>query len=481
MIKLKNIILSMKSADFNALSEDLTKTGADKFLQLLKHYRNNVLKEPEIASALNVNLNSYYTLKSRLYAKIQEALVSEKGAKASAIAYTSDIPGLVFSSNREVTLAVLFKLEKELKKKDMPYELSSVYNALKKLHLHSPKYYDYTKLYNKHIAYMLAIDKGEDLLGEFNRILGDYCVSKDKNLLDVLLLVKKEMSNLTQLYESHHLNVYKNILDISFALFVPLPAAVVHDHSVEELLDATCAILNAHEKDVTYKYLLLVLDFLSFEYYHRLRLYKNATPFFDKVNAALSSFLQYNFCSFGGLFLESKVERYLLLGREKELYREQQQLLSEYAPDKSDVPNYFKFIQCLSAGIFHKQKYREAISLLNNFLNEVSLKSIPHAEIEIKLTLVLCYCLVNSYETIPSLIQSVSRKIREINKQIDCENASIFIKIINLQLDTSGRMNEVKLRQLIQRFELVNQGTCKILGFIKWDEKFLKELSKWVK
>jgi hypothetical protein len=223
------------------------------------------------------------------------------------------------------------------------------------------------------------------------------------------------------------------------------------------------------------------LDFLSFEYYHKFKLYKNETPFFEKVNIDLPCFLQYNFCCFGGLFLDSKIERYLILGQEKELYKETQQLKSLFSPLKTDIPNYYKFVMYTAAGSFYKQKYSEAISLLNNLLNEISFKDMAHAEIEIKLTLALCYCLINKYEMIPPLVKSVSRKIKEINKQVDCENASVFVKILNLQLDSTGKKNDFKMKQLIARFEMINQGTCKMLGFIKWEESLLKELSKRVK
>jgi hypothetical protein len=235
MIKLKNIVLQMKPEDFLSLSEELIRTKADKFYMLLLHYRKNELKEEEISAQLGVNANTYYTLKSRLYNKIQETLTSDNGSKFNLLKNVTNIPNLLFESNRDIALAILSKLEKDLIEFDMPYELTNVYNALKKLHLYSPKYYEYTQLYNKHIAYMLALDKSEDLLANFTKIFGDYYLSKDKNLLEVLLIIKREISNLWKLYESHHLAVYKNIIDISFALFVPLPQAVADDKPVEDL------------------------------------------------------------------------------------------------------------------------------------------------------------------------------------------------------------------------------------------------------
>ncbi len=481
MIKLKNIVLQLKEEDFETLSQQLKDNKADKFHSLLIHYRQNILKEEEISEVLNVNSNTYYTLKSRLYNKIQETLTSDSGSKFDLLQNVTNIPNLLFNSNRDIALAILAKLEKDLIEYDMPYELTNVYNALKKLHIHSPKYYEYTQLYNKHIAYMLSLDKAEDLLANFNKTYGDYSLSKDKNQLEVLWLIKKQMANLCDLYESHHLEVYKNIIDISFALFVPLNEAIADDHPVEDILSATEVILKSYPKDTTYQHLFIVFDFLSYEYYHKLRLHKKEGQYFEKVNNYLSSFMLYNFCCFNSAFLLSKMERYIHMNIEGTLYEENKDLISKYQPDKTDIPNYVNYIKYLAMGAFYVQKYSESVSLLNGLLNDISLKNITHAEIEIKLLLALCYSMSNKYEIAQSALRSVSRKIREVNKDLDYENAVVFIKMLNLQMDSSPKMHEEKILNLKNRFELLNQGNCRMLSYLKLNDEFIKAFAKAVK
>ncbi len=471
----------MKEEYFQALSQQLQDHKADKFHTLLILYRNNVLKEDEIAKKLSVNANTYYTLKSRLYNKVQETLTTESGSKFNLLQNVTNIPNLLFNSNRDIALAILAKLEKDLIEYDMPYELTNVYNALKKLHIHSPKYYEYTQLYNKHIAYMLALDKAEDLLANYNKIYGEYTLSKDKSLLELLWLIKKEMTNLWKLYESHHLAVYKNIIDISVALFIPLPEATDDDKPVEDILTATGIILKSYPKDTTYQHLNILFDFLSFEYYHKLKLYKKEAQYFEKVNEFLPSFMLYNFCCFNSAFLLSKMERYVYLNKEETLYEENKDLITKYQPDKSDVSNYVNYIKYLAMGAFYVQKYSESISLLNGLLNEIYLKNITHAEIEIKLLLALSYAMTNEYKIEKSVLRSVSRKIREINTDMDYENATVFIKMLNLQMDASSKAKEEKLLQLKNRFELINQGNCRILSYLKLSDDFIRMFAKEVK
>ena len=101
MIKLKNIVLQMKEEDFQSLSAQLIKTKADKFHNLLVHYRKNELTEEEIAEKICVTNNTYYTLKSRLYNKIQDLLTPDgEGSKFNLLQSVANIPNLLFPGSR---------------------------------------------------------------------------------------------------------------------------------------------------------------------------------------------------------------------------------------------------------------------------------------------------------------------------------------------------------------------------------------------
>ena len=70
-MKIEKIISQLNEKDFSLLSEQFIQSKADKYLALLNIYRKGDLKEKEIVEKLNIKSPAFYTLKSRLYDKIQ--------------------------------------------------------------------------------------------------------------------------------------------------------------------------------------------------------------------------------------------------------------------------------------------------------------------------------------------------------------------------------------------------------------------------
>lgn len=482
MIKFKSIVLQLKEEEYNDLCQQFVETKADKYLRLLRLYRENKYNDEEIQEMLSVNTSAYYTLKSRLFDKIQDFLTNNMSTPIiDLLRKVANIPTLIYDTHRDTAIAILSKLESELQNYDMPYELSSVYSALKKLHVNSPKYYEYTQLYNKHLAYTIALDKAEDLLNTFIRTVGDYYTSRNKSQVDYLALIKQEMSHICNLYESHHLQVYKAIVDVTFALYVPNADAMKDDEPVEDVLAKMEKIFTTYSKDTNYQHLQLVFNNLAFEYYHKLNLPKKEARYFEEVDKKLTSFLLFNHCCFTTKFLISKIERYVELGIEGELYEHNLKALPNYEPDKNDIPNYINFAKYMATSAFYAKKYQEAVNILNNLINDISFKNYPHAEIEVKLLLALNYSMVNKYDPATSLLRSVTRKIREIDDEMGYENALIFYKILSLQMSSSARQVDQKIGQLFSKFELLNQKSNRMLEYIKIDESFIKALSQVVK
>jgi len=240
-------------------------------------------------------------------------------------------------------------------------------------------------------------------------------------------------------------------------------------------------IFLAYPKDTNYQHLNLAYNFLAFEYYHQLKLYKKEAKYFDVVNENLQSFLLFNHCAYTSRFLVSKMERYIMNDMEKSLYEENAALQDNYEPEKHDIPNYINYMKYLSVSAFYAKKYQEAVGLLSRLVNDVSFKNHPHAEIEIKLLLALFYSMINKYDPANSLMRSVARKVRESEDEIGYENAGIFNKILSLQMSSSAKDVEQKIKQQFQRFEMLNNGSNRMLEFLKFDDAFIKHLSQGVK
>lgn len=468
MIDLKKIILQLDENIYQSLSSELNGNKAEKFHTLLQLYRENGHSDEEIIDILKTNINSFYTLKSRLFDKVQNYLIQGLDVAAPDLfSQAKYIPELIYNTNRKIAIATLKKLEKDLVDYDVPAQLTEVYSALKKLHINSPKYYHYSQLYNKHVAYTLALNKAEELLTTFNEKAGEYYLSRNSELLPILTLLKQEMTNLSNLYQSHHLTVYQYIINISSSLFAPLDRATSDDEPVEDALRKAEEIFKNYSNDISYSFIKNAFTYLSFEYYHQHELYKKEGQYFDALDTLMPNLLLYNHTVFIGKFLESKVERYVILQKEKELYCQSLELIDKYQPEEHDDQGKIFYYKFLASAAYLAKQYNEAASHLNTLLNEVSFKKYTHAEIEVKLLLAFCYILADRHEQAETVIRSVSRKIRESEDELGYENAKTFVKMLNLKSDSYKKGSEEKINKLFRKFEMLNKGPNALLRFIK--------------
>ena len=162
MLKLKQVILQLSDTAFDDLRESFKKTRADNFVYLLEVYREGKQSDKETVGKLGATSNSFYVLKSRLYARIQEYL--SEGVfddQETMIRELLQVPEVCFNRPRETAIAFLQKLEEEFLRYDLHNDLMVVYSALKKMHLHSEKYFHYSQLFNKHAGLGLSIEKAE--------------------------------------------------------------------------------------------------------------------------------------------------------------------------------------------------------------------------------------------------------------------------------------------------------------------------------
>ena len=216
MAKLKNIIKQLSDSDYQAIYDSLIESSAEKSAYLLNAMRERQISDIKVMDELEVNNNAYYTLRSRLNQKIEEYLLQQmESPRTDILKKVANINEIIFTKKRAIAIATLKKLEKELLDYDLSNELTIVYKSLKKLHINSQDHFQYSQHYNKHVAYMLAVDKAEDLLAEYFKKFGDYSLSGDETERLGLTLLVKEMNNVRALYESHRLYVYQRTMILS--------------------------------------------------------------------------------------------------------------------------------------------------------------------------------------------------------------------------------------------------------------------------
>jgi len=478
MAKLKNIIKQLSATDYQSIHDSLMQSNAEKSAHLLKFIRERQMSDAKVMEELDVNTNAYYTLRSRLNQKIEEYLLAQmESPRTDLLKKVANINDVVFTKKRAIASATLKKLEKELLDYDLANELTVVYKTLKKLHINTPDNFTYSQQYNRHVAYMLAMDKAEDIVAEYFKKFGQFYMSGsevDKFGLEVLY---KEISNVRNLYKSHRLYVYFSMVNIFHRLFVDTRENEnIDEEPIEDIIENVEKIFEDFNRDSIYFNLNIVFEFLKLEYYNYYKVFRKAERYFDEVNFNTALLLSnYNLYTFPPQFLLSKIDRAVRLEVEGQLYEENKTLFADYESDLNDVPKQIIYVMYRAMSCFYAEKYDEAARFLNNLLNELSLKKYPQAQIEIKLFLSLQYCILNDYDLFNQCVNSIQRSIR-ISEKESMDHVQIFIKIMKTALGDNKKTKPGKIKSLVDKLRFVEINHFSAIRHIKMDEKFIGRL-----
>ena len=481
MAKLKNIIKQLSDKDYEAIYNSLIESSADKSAFLLKSLREKNQSDIKIMDELDVNTNAYYTLRSRLNQKIEEYLLQQmESPRTDILKKVANINEIIFTKKPAIVIATLKKLEKELLDYDLANELTVIYKLLKKLHLNSPDYFNYSQLYNRHVAYMLALDKAEDLLAEYFKKFGSFFLSGDETSKLELSLLLQEMQNVSSLYESHRLFVYSSSISIFHRLFVEKEEDSSTDvEPIEDVLDGIQNIFDTYPMDAIYYHLNLVFEFLKHEYYNYYRVYGKAEKYFEEINDAAGNLLaNYGLYTFPAQFLVTKLNRHIRQGNEHELYEQNNVLFVDYESDYEDIPKHLTYIIYRAVSCYYAGKYEEAAKWINDLLNSVSLKNYQLISMEVKSLLALQYCLMHDYDLFNQLINSIQRQIRLMGKD-NCEHILHFTKALKISVSENKRQKETKIASLFDKIKQLSVNYFSPTKLINTDDRLIKILSKY--
>ncbi len=483
MAKLKNIVKQLSDIDFRAIHDSLIESNADKSAYLLKALRERQLSDSKIMAELEVNANAYYTLRSRLNLKIEEHLMEQlESPRTDVLRKVASINEVLFTKKRTISIATLKKLEKELIDYDLANELTVIYKSLKKLNINSPDYFQYSQLYNRHVAYMLALDKAEDLLADYFKKYGSYLFTGDETEKLGLVLLMKEMHNVANLYESHRLFVYRSCMSVFHRLFVEEDETNgVEGDPIEDIFQKVQNIFESFPQDVIYYHINLVFEFLKLEYYNHYKVYRQVEKFYEEVNDATANLLaSYNTYTFPARFLITKIERSVRLGVDTELYAEVETLLQDYEPDTTDIPRHVIYVTYRALACYYANKYDEAAKIINDLLNDVSasLKKYPSILLELKSLLALQYVLMQDYELFNQLSNSIQRQVRLFGKD-ECANIHLFIKILKISVSESKQEKHKKISAIIPKFRGLTVNYFAPTLLIKLDEPLITKLTEF--
>lgn len=478
MAKLKNIVKQLSEKDYVEIYDSLMESNAEKSAYLLKALRERQLSDSKIMVELEVNANAYYTLRSRLNQKIEEHLLQQmESPRTDLLRKVANLNEVLFTKKKTISIATLKKLEKELLDYDLASELTVVYKSLKKLHINSPDYFTYSQLYNRHVAYMLAVDKAEDLLAEYFKKYGSFYLSADETEKLGLELLIKEMQNVAKLYDSHRLYIYQSCMVVFHKLFIEKDDNMQRTgESIEDIFAHAQKIFETYNLDPLYFHLNLVFEFLHLEYYNHYKVYRQAEKYFEEVNDAAGNLLvNYPTFTFSSQFLISKMERNLRLGTERELHGENERIFADIEPDPLDVPKYVIYTVYRALASYYVDRIEDAAKLLNTLINEVSLKKYPFAQMEIKAILALLYCLMHDFELFNQQSNSIQRQIRSLGKD-ECENILLFLKMLKIATSEAKKEKPKKITAIISKLKDVKVGYFAPTSLIKLDDTFVERL-----
>lgn len=478
MAKLKNIIKQLSQEDYEAIHEQLIESNADKSAYLLKSMREKHLTDVKVMEELEVNTNAYYTLRSRLNQKIEEYLLQQmESPRTDILKKVANINEIIFTKKRAIAVATLKKLEKELLDYDLSNELTIVYKYLKKLHINSADFFNYSQSYNKHVAYMLAVDKAEDILGEYFKKYGSFTLDPSEQGQLELNLLYKEINNISGMYQSHRLYVYSSCVNIFHRLFVESEEAFEEDEPIEDMLNNVQKFFNLYPMDSIYYHLKLVFEFLKLEYYNHYRVYRKAEKFFEDVSESTAILLSnYTLYTYPAQFLLTKIERHLRNETGHELYAENEALFVDYEVDLENIPTHVTYVVYRALSCYYAGKYDEAARWINNLLNEISLKKFPMAQLEVKTLLALQYCLMKDFDLFNQLINSIQRQIRLIGKE-QCEHILHFTKILKVSISDIKKNKYEKIKELADKISRMSSKQFAPTMLVRMDEEFFQRMS----
>lgn len=401
------VIEQLDRTVYDKLEAELEETKAAKMLTLLRMFREGVADSEINAKALGISAQSFYTLKSRLQDKVQHVLFRNTSDEyAELLKNLSSIPYLINNTPRETAVLLLLYLEQELIRKDKPGELAQVYGSLKKLHALHPDYFHYEQLYNKNIAYFLAFEKTEETLTRFNTTLAQYLMSGDVQLREMMKLYIKELNNLSRLYQSHRIRIYKGIAEVSFALFAEHSGEINgSEQTVQDILSEMEEKFTDHADDPQYRFLKVVWHFLNFEYFSMLGLNKNAQPSFEALIDDRCRVLFLSHTAVTGRFLLTGFRR---LADLKDIENRMQEWPAD---DPHNIYGRINRALFRSGILFEQKKFQAAASVLNDCLNDVSFRNIFHAECAVRIFYILSLAAAEKTDLAETQLRSLTRKI----------------------------------------------------------------------
>ena len=481
---LNKTIKKLTDEEYQQLLMEVSGKKKNKPFMVLETTRSRDVEDSEMMEILQVNPSAYYTLKSRLNSKIASILSKKvENPIQELMDEVSRVPAHLFGSNREFSIRALRELEKQLIEYDLNAELILVYKTLAQLNLHSEEYQYFENKYNKHVAFSLAVSKAEQLFFRFIKKLGAYQLNLRESDLEEVIMMKRELSNICELYDSHRLFVLYNIARIYYLCNVPhkIDGLKARELEIESILQKITNIFESYPLDTFYQNIKGITNLLYFEYYIRTGNTVRADFYLQRIHPQIEELGEKHMLHFFLVqFLRSKIHKYLLDGNLEHLIQGTDKMERELDVDINEAYHYISFKKYLAIVRFYQKDYHGSARKMNELRNQLSMKQYLYTDVDCKLFQALNYCLLGDDSLCMQILSSLKRQIRE--QETEFESARHFMKLLRTALKPADYRRKIKkITELWNEFESINKGTFPVLAYVKADENILRRMSNPIK
>ncbi len=475
---LYKIISQLTEEEFNEIYNTFTANKADKSAAFLKIIRENPLSpDKDFLNAFDISPSAFYVLKSRLNQKIETYLLNRLGDKnLHVMRKVLNVNDLVFNNPREISVAALRKLEKELVSYDFPFGLMIVYKELQNLHAFDEQHTYYQSRYNQQVAYTVAMDKAVDLVVQFFRSFDSYFLGrKDKDHNDMIRIMEK-IDNLNNLYESHRLYIFKCIIHIYAKLFIEIPPTIRCEiEEIDQMFDKSIEILSEYKEDSFYLNINILFNFLRFVYFENNNIRDKAKIYFEILDYKIEEMMtRYHFNANTSLFLYYKLRYHLRNNTVDQMIKDIDGYIDQIEVEPYRLTFYVNFNMFLSHAYFASKNYKKAARILYGLRNDVNLRKYVHIDLEVKFFLALTYVMMEDFDLANQLILSLQRQLRKTS-MVKYDHGKTMLKILSLALGGKPRTRAKNLHLNIARWNETNVGRYALLEDIDLEAIFLRE------
>lgn len=476
---LYKIISQLTVDEFDDLHGTFTANKADKSAAFLKIIRKNPdSPDKEFLGDFDITPSAFYVLKSRLNQKVESFLLNRVGdPNLDIMRRVMSVNELIFKNSREISVAALRKLERELLRLDFPYGLMIVYKELQNLNAFEEEHALFKSRYNQQVAYSLAMDKGMEIVVQFFRSFDNFYLGRREKDLQELIRQIEKIDNLNNLnYESHRLYIFKTIIHIFAKLFVEIPDTLRCEmEEMETMFEKSVNILNEYKDDAFYSNIQNLFNFLRFSYYEQTNTREKAKIFFEVLDFKTEELLtRYHLNVNTSLFLFQKLRYYNQNYTIDALMKEVDNYTSKIEVDPYRLSFFLNFHMFQAYTYFTGRNYKKAAKLLYNMRNEVNLRRYLHADLEVKFFLTLTYVMMEDFDLANQLILSLQRQLRKTTMS-RYEHAKILLKILSVALGGKPRTRAKNLRANIEKWKEMNQGRYALLPEIDLEVVFMQD------